>query len=320
MRLTVPQKVIEVALFITIIYYVYLISISRVILNCKFCQSIQVVKNGLARSKQLYRCKDCKHQFIDNDSFVGMKTKANVITTALNLYYDGLSTWKIQRQIAKIFKVDVSVTAIWKWIMKYSDFVSDYVETLKPQLSGKYHHDETEFKVGGAERYFWETIDHDTRYLVVHLLTESRTSEDAVKVFSEALKKKKPSVLFTDGSFAYDDAVNKVFFSRYKTDKVEWVRRVGIRARETNQIIERKHGTLKDRLRPARGLKHDNTAKKWLDGYVVNYNFVKPHISLKGKTPAQGAGLDVKADWGELIRDATLSATKEMNAIEVTSK
>ena len=74
---------------------------------CKFCGSDRTVKNGRVKGKQLYRCKDCKHQYLDNGAPAGMRTKAEVIASALNLYYEGLSTWKIQRQIAKIFKVDV---------------------------------------------------------------------------------------------------------------------------------------------------------------------------------------------------------------------
>ncbi len=94
----------------------------------------------------------------------------------------------------------------------------------------------------------------------------------------------------------------RVFYTRYKANQVEWVRRVGIRARETNQIIERKHGTLKDRLKPMRGLKKDESADKILKGYVVNYNFVRPHLSLKGKTPAQEAGIGEGLDsWLSLI-------------------
>jgi transposase-like protein len=104
--------------------------------------------------------------------------------------------------------------------------VSDFVKDLKPKVSGKYHHDETEIAVGGIGRSFWETIDEGTRFIVAHLLTESRTSEDAKKVFKQALEKQRPTVLFTDGSLAYDDAYNKVFYLRYKAERVEWVRRV----------------------------------------------------------------------------------------------
>ena len=280
---------------------------------CKFCGSDKTVKNGQARGKQLYRCKDCKHQYLENGAFTGMRTKSEVVACALNLYYDGLSTWKVSRQIAKIFKVDVSAVAVWKWVMRFSELVSDYTSTLAPQLSGKYHHDETGFGVGGQDRYFWETIDSDTRYLVAHLLGQTRTSEEQRRRCSlrRWQSKDRPPCLRTAHSLTTKRSTR--FTTRYNNAKVEWVRRVGIKARQTNNKVERLHGTLKDRLRPARGLKHDETAKTWLDGYVVNYNFVKPHIALKGKTPAQAAGLGekAKADWGELIQDATEAKTKE---------
>jgi transposase-like protein len=173
---------------------------------------------------------------------------------------------------------------------------------LKPKLSGKYHHDETEIAVGGSGRYFWETIDEDTRYIVAHLLTESRTSEDARNVFQQALDVQKPTTLYTDGSFAYDDAFNKVYYSRYKVDRVEWVRKVGIRARQTNNMVERLHGTLKDRTKPMRGLKNDERAKTLLDGYVINYNFCRKHQSTN-MTPAEAAGINVKG-WKQLIESA----------------
>ena len=46
----------------------------------------------------------------------------------------------------------------------------------------------------------------------------------------------------------------KFFTAGYKEHRVEFVRRAGIKARETNNVIERLHGTLKDRLKPLRGV------------------------------------------------------------------
>lgn len=54
-----------------------------------------------------------------------MRTKDKVIVTALDLYFEGLSVRKVQRQIAKIFGVKVSQVAIWKWITKYSKLVKE---------------------------------------------------------------------------------------------------------------------------------------------------------------------------------------------------
>jgi len=39
------------------------------------------------------------------------------------------------------------------------------------------------------------------------------------------------------------------------------------------------------------------------EGNRIQYNFVKPHLALEGKTPAQVAGLDVKG-WKELLEKA----------------
>jgi transposase-like protein len=282
---------------------------------CKFCQSGEVVKHGVRGGIQRYLCKNCGHHFHDNNiSFARMRANDHVIVSALSMYFEGLSTRKVQKQLADIFGEDLSNSTVWYWVQKYSEMVSNYVETLAPKLSGKYHHDGTEIKVGGEGRYFWEMIDEDTRFLVAHLLTQSRTSEEAKRVFKQALDKQRPVAVFTDGSFAYDEAFKKVFYTRYKANQVEWVRRVGIRARETNNIVERLHGTLKDRLRPMRGLKHDPTAKRMLDAYVVHYNFCRTHQSI-GKTPAQATGIEVKG-WKQLIQNAQVQETKQEAQVE----
>lgn len=278
--------------------------------TCKFCQSGNVVRHGVRAGIQRYLCNDCNHHFLDNKvSFPRMRVNDHVITTALNLYYGGLSSRKVADQVSEIFGESISHTTVLGWIQKYSQLVAPYVESMTLSLSGKYHHDETAFRVGGKERWFWEMIDEDTRFMVSHLLTESRTTEDAKRVFTQALEKQRPIAIFTDGSFTYDEAMKKVFYTRYRAGKVEWVRRVGIKARQTNNIVERLHGTLKDRLRPARGLKRDNTAKVWLDGYATHYNFCRVHESIK-KTPAQACGVEVKG-WKQLIENAQSEKTKE---------
>ena len=90
-----------------------------------------------------------------------------------------------------------------------------------------------------------------------------------------------------------------------KDTRPELVQRVGIRARETNNIAERLHGTLKDRTKPMRGLKAYDSTKLLLEGWSVHYNCVRPHMSLGGKTPAQAARMDIPNNWKGLIDEAT---------------
>ncbi|MFH0897725.1 MAG: IS6 family transposase [Candidatus Bathyarchaeota archaeon] len=274
---------------------------------CKYCGSESITKKGFVEGKQLYKCKDCGHRFYANNNFVKMRLDKSNIVTALNIYYDGLSLRKTQRNLEQIYGVKVSQVTILNWITKYSKLVKEYVTTLEPQLSGKWHEDETLLKCEGRNIWFWEMIDEDTKFLVASHVSGTRTLEDTIAVFRKGLdqNKKRPQKVCVDGSYVYRTAFNKVFYSRYKTDRVELVQRVGIRARETNNIVERLHGTLKDRTRVMRGLKDQESTKAILEGYVIHYNYVKPHQTLKGKTPAQEAGIQVKGNWKNLIEKAT---------------
>lgn len=281
--------------------------------SCKFCKSEQTVKNGNKSGLQRWLCKTCGHKFYETgNSMPRMRVPDHVIISGLSMYFDGLSSYKVAKQISEIFGETVSHKTVLKWITKFTKLCQPYVSQVLEQqlkLSGKVHHDETEIRVGGEGRYFWESLDEDSRYIVAHMLGSTRTSEDATKVFKQILEKQRPNALFTDGSFAYDEAVRKVFYSRYKAAKVEWVRRVGIRARETNNIIERAHSTLKFRLHDTRGLKSDETAKTWLDFYMLGYNYCRVHSSIK-QTPAQAAGMEIKG-WKQLIESAQQYTTQQ---------
>jgi transposase-like protein len=274
---------------------------------CKYCSSEKVVKNGKVKGEQQYLCKSCKHQFIEGSDFPKMRTESRIISTSLDLYFEGLSVRKIQNQIEKFYGMNVSQVTVWKWIMKYSALVSKFVETLKPQLLGIYHVDETAIKCSGVQKWFWEIIDEQTKFLVASHLSGLRTTQDAVAVFEKSIRvaKRKPTSIYCDGLPAYKDGFNKVFYTLRKDTRPELIQRVGIRNIHNQNAVERLHGTLKDRLRPTRGLKGEETVRTLLEGWAVHYNYVRPHQTLKGKTPAQASGIEMKNDWHVLVKEAT---------------
>jgi len=276
-------------------------------MKCKYCGSENVVKNGKIRERQSYLCKNCGYRFYLDGKFVRMKTDKNIIVAALNLYYDGLSLRKTQRNLEQVFGERVSQVTILNWLKKYSKLVKEFVITLTPNLSGYWHEDETMIDCEGRNIWFWEMVDEETRFLVASHVSGTRTLEDTIAMFKKGYEqsKKRPKAIFVDGSFVYQPAFNKVFYSRYKADRVELVQKVGIRSRETNNLVERLHGTIKDRTKPMRGLKSQKSTKAILEGYEVHYNFVRPHQSLAGKTPAQVAGIENLSNWRCLIEQAT---------------
>jgi hypothetical protein len=55
----------------------------------------------------------------------------------------------------------------------------------------------------------------------------------------------------------------------------------------------------------------------FLKGWVIHYNFFRPHLSLHDKTPAQVAGIKFPyANWKELIEKQPYQTTSRINIVE----
>ena len=163
-----------------------------------------------------------------------MRTESHIISSSIDFYFEGLSIRKISTQIEKLYGVHVSNVSIpVKWIMKYSSLVLKYVETLMPHLMGIYHVDETAIKCKGVQKWFWEIIDEQTKFLVAGHLSGSRTAEDCIALFEKSIRvaKTKPTSIYCDGLPSYVDGYNRVFRTMKAEGRPELVRRVGIRAR-----------------------------------------------------------------------------------------
>jgi hypothetical protein len=74
--------------------------------------------------------------------------------------------------------------------------------------------------------------------------------------------------------------------------------------------MERMNGEIRDREKVFRGLKKPDTPI--LAGYQIYHNYVRPHMGLSGKTPADLAGIQVEGHdkWLTLIQNAATHPTK----------
>ena len=78
----------------------------------------------------------------------------------------------------------------------------------------------------------------------------------------------------------------------------------GIYERNNNNLSERLQGTLKERTKVMRGLETPETAGRFLDGFALYYNYLKPHMAT-GKTPAAAA--EIRAPFRDWIEIAHLT-------------
>jgi len=72
-----------------------------------------------------------------------------------------------------------------------------------------------------------------------------------------------------------------------------------------NNKMERMNGEIRDREKVVRGVKKENSPL--LSGLQIYHNYVRPHMGLEGKTPADLAGIRVEGEnkWVTLIQNAS---------------
>jgi hypothetical protein len=69
-----------------------------------------------------------------------------------------------------------------------------------------------------------------------------------------------------------------------------------------------------------RGLQDDDTAAEFNNGFKAFYNHIRLHMALKGQTPAQAAGIDLKLGgnrWMGMIQKSERSTRKITTCIKV---
>ncbi len=96
-------------------------------------------------------------------------------------------------------------------------------------------------------------IDERTRYIVATHLSGDRSIAEVKTLFKKSLEtaKVRPLRITSDGLQSYQEGFRKVFYSRRREDRVEYIRSPGLRGRANNNLIERFHGTVKERTKGA---------------------------------------------------------------------
>ncbi|MGD0996140.1 MAG: DDE-type integrase/transposase/recombinase [Candidatus Bathyarchaeia archaeon] len=278
--------------------------------NCIFCHSSNVKKFGVRHNKagdiQRFLCGDCNKTFTVNIGFEKMKHNPQAITSAMQLYFSGESLRNTMQSL-KLLGVEVSYQTVYNWIEKYVRLMKDYVEKFKPNVSETWRADELYVKIKGDMKYVFALLDDETRFWIAQEVAESKFKHDARMLFEMGKKATgtKPKTLITDGLPAYHDAYKKAFWTQKKETRTEHINAIKLNGDMNNNKMERFNGEVRDREKTIRGLKKNDTTM--LSGYQLYHNFVRPHMALDGKTPAEACGITIegKNKWKTLIQNAS---------------
>ncbi len=110
-------------------------------MQCIYCQSGNVVKNGSrkrkVRTKKSYLCKLCKRQFVEPDGFERMRHDPEIIVRAVHQHIDGFSLFKTQYHLWQHDGVKVTRRTISQWTKKYANFLKSTAPRIKTNTQRK---------------------------------------------------------------------------------------------------------------------------------------------------------------------------------------
>ena len=181
--------------------------------------------------------------------------------------------------------------------------------------------------MNGKDHYDLNCIDHKTKYITAHLLVEKRTLEKCIEFlrqiktscYEQILERytQKRKIIFVSDKFGnYKGAFNKLFFHVATLHfGVPIKAKVG-GLKHNNNPIERYNGDIKDRIKIMRGeFRNFKKAEAFLNLKRIIHNFVNPHSSLEGRTPAETAEIDLELGRNKLLNLIQKRAQKSHHSL-----
>jgi putative transposase len=285
----------------------------KVKVSCKICDSTNTRKYGFYKGMQNYYCNDCQTKFTGTDALPHSRVSPQYVASALNEFYGGLSFHDIENNIETVTDGDISHTAVIKWVNKYTAEAIKQTKDLHPKVGDTWIADETYVRVDKNNKtvknpywhdkkekwvIFWDIIDADTRFLLASCLTTTRGTQDAKALMAKAYERagKMPKVVVTDKLSAYIGGIKEALpRSKHAIGNP-------FELKNDSNLIERFHGSLKERTKVMRAQRNKTTLQRFTDGWLVHYNFFRPHMSLENRPPAEVAGLKYQYhNWADLV-------------------
>jgi putative transposase len=268
------------------------------VLECKYCHCEHVIKYGKYKEVQYYFCKECRHKFASTETIPKMQYATYKIADAINMFYEGMSLKEIRRNFIQQHNDYISDTTAFNWIRRFTEIAVKEASLYIPRVGSTWVAGETVIDIDGEDAWLWDIIDTRSRFLIATHMSYTRTKKDAQILMEKAYNRTGiiPRIIYTDKLRAYLEGIELTFGA-----DTAHKRGSSFDVEVNNNMIKRMHGTIKSRTKVMRGLHTIKSARQYMAGWLVHYNFFRPHMSLKDRTPAQAAGLKFPfRNWKEL--------------------
>ncbi len=290
-------------------------------LCCSRCKNKHIKRNGKRKTEsrgliQRYQCKDCGYRFTYDDGFFRMRNHPKKVTCAIDLFYRGVSTRKVQEHFQAFYPKNSSHKSIYKWIVKYSKIISKFTDNLQLQVGRELQVDEMEYhrrkdynKKGVDKNWFIDAVDCKTRFMVSSEYAKARGKNELRSVIKKAKDKTGTQIKIctTDGLLVYGNIVKKNWGYNNKIGRYNVKHNVvnASKGEGFNHPIERLHNSIRHRTKTFRGFHGSiGSAKAIMKGIEIYYNFITKHQAINCCPYELATDLELNSEnkWLELIK------------------
>jgi putative transposase len=273
------------------------VSITEV--RCKFCYSNNIIRYGHFRGMQRWWCKDCQRKFADNGATPYMKTNTVLVSTALGMYYEGVSLNAICRQLQQRYHNYFSNSTVYEWVRKYTMDAIKNTRDQIPNVSDIWIVAVTPARIAREDVLIWDVMDSSTRFMLVsRIMMTNQIKGDLKSILQQAVQTagKQPRTILAYGLSGYYDGKPLSLNAGAKHIEIKAITPV-----EHDSLIRAFEDPIKRRGRIIRTRKDVDHAELILGGWQVHYNFFRLDESLDEHTPSERAGIDDKLDKNWLM-------------------
>ncbi|MBN1188675.1 MAG: IS1 family transposase [Dehalococcoidales bacterium] len=273
-------------------------------LRCKLCGSTRLVKFGRYHGIQRWWCKDCHRKFADNNAIPEMKTPAEQVAAAIDMYFSGIQLKHIPGMLFSKYGLFVSNTSVYNWITHFGRLAYAWAGNIPIKAGGTWlisespaHND-----IKDITLTFLDLVDVSSGFLIATGLTQNISQYDVKGLIEKGEDRVGmiPSSILTDGWKGYTHGISLALGLRAKNVHI-----FPFNSRGIEKTVLYWQSASWNRSRIISGLKKEKTTLCILNGWHVHYNYFTPPEALSGRTPAEAAGADCGfRSWLDVIRQS----------------